>query len=147
MLKKNLIIIFLLSLYTTVLAHNAIPHRHFETVESHTHHDHHSSDVHYHTFLDHEQEEEKNKNSDDNTDHPFLALHLLIGHTEQLYINQAGIDLTVKVKQIVGHIPVAKNIFFLTKIPESDSPGSSTEPEYSFLYQYYLGLRAPPALA
>jgi hypothetical protein len=152
MLKKNLIILFLLSLYTTVMVHNAIPHHHhFETAESHTGHDHQdldTSDDHDHHHSDHEQEEEKSKESEDSKEHPILALHLLIGHSEQIFINQANIDLTVKVKQIAAHIPVAGNILFPIKIPDPDSHGIPPEPDlYSFFYQSSSGLRAPPALA
>lgn len=144
MLKKNLIILFLFSLYTTVLVHSAIPHHHHsETTESHIHlgdYDHHHSD--------HEQEEEKNKDSDDGKEQPLLALHLLIGHSEQIFINHANVDLTVKVKEVAAHISADRNFSFPIKILDSDSSEIPAGPDhYSFAYQSSSGLRAPPALA
>ena len=55
MLKKNLILCLLLFFYSIVLAHNAIPHGHFEELFSSEHdsdsHDHNERSNHDHHFL------------------------------------------------------------------------------------------------
>jgi hypothetical protein len=149
MLKKNLIILFLLSLYTTVLVHNAIPHHHHsETVTSHAHHVHHSADKdHDHHHSDHEKDHGKTQDDDDNKN-PFLALHLLIGHSEQVFLNQSNVEITTKIKVVTSHIPVAYHIVFPIKIPDPDAPGNPPVPDQlKDSHESYSGLRAPPALA
>lgn len=147
MLKKNLIILFLLSLYSTVLVHRAIPHHHHaETADSHTHH--HSPDHHDHHHDDTKHAGKTSKDSNENKAHPLLALHLLIGHSEQIFINQAGIDLTIKVKDVPSHIPVAENISFPVKIPDPYAWSIPPKPDlYSFAFLSASGFRAPPAQA
>lgn len=137
MLKRNFIVLFLLTTYSFVLVHNCIPHHHGEvSAHEHGHHHHHDSE-HKHD----------NQSEDSNSGNEFIKIHLQLGHGSESHFNHYLSDVSVKAKQIVASIPFQSALQIIV-ISEEDPPPVHGDAIFlnSYLSHSFL-LRAPPALS
>jgi hypothetical protein len=132
-LKKNLVIAFLLFAYTIVLGHSIIPHHH------------HKKSHHVSQAAGHHHDHDENKQDDDNILSHNFTNYLHSGQETDLQLQPTG---KISADQVVSACIIALFQFHIADL-ESPPPIPRHCNDFVLLSKYDLcnkGLRAPPCL-
>jgi hypothetical protein len=130
-MAKRVIILLTFLAYSLTLVHSLVPHHHDETVQVHTHDDHHSGD--------HQHEND----SDDNTLSHFFsdAVH---HPSAEIFIHSSKQENVQKAKTLSSVFILMPGQLLLPELKPPDNPDYDTPGVYSFDHFSISLLRAPP---